>query len=116
MVPIRYVAQFIAVLALAQGLVQVTSSTVHAEPLGGAILNGAVGGQTSGYRGFFLPGIAPAPSVPVIECLDKSLIMSGHFSDRLDYECLRPKAPPLPLSQGFTFSDIRGPRKAFDGR
>ncbi len=83
----------IAALALILGFSLVAIETVQAEPLisvNGALANGGVDARAGGYRGFFLPGIAPITITPAVDCREGPSMFTGRFHERMDEDCARP--------------------------
>ena len=95
----------IAALALILGFSLATIETVQAEPLGsvnGALANGGVDARAGGYRGFFLPGIAPITITPAVDCREGPSVFTGRFHERMDEDCARPINANSTVSPGYS--------------
>ncbi len=118
----------IAALALILGFSLATIETLQAEPfssVNGALANGGVDARAGGYRGFFLPGIAPIPIAPTVECREGPSVSTGRFHERIDEDCARPTNASSTVSPGNSKSnvsdttgspDTRWPRQRHDNR
>ena len=98
----------IAALALILGFSLATIETVQAEPfssVNGALANGGVDARAGGYRGFFLPGIAPIPIAPTVECREGPSVSTGRFHERMDEDCARPINIGSTVSLGYSKSN-----------
>ncbi|MFQ5958808.1 MAG: hypothetical protein ACE5LF_05510 [Alphaproteobacteria bacterium] len=113
----RIVTRSIVALALVLGFSHTTIETARAEPLAldGGLPAGALDAR-GGYRGFFLPGIAPITIAPAIECREGPAVSTGRFHDRLGEDCARANRVNGTATHGAPMSDAVGPGESLDTR
>ncbi len=110
----RLVTRPVVTLALILGFSLAAIGTARAEPLNGVLPSGAVD-KSGGYRGFFLPGIAPITIVTVVECRQGPRLRS-HFDDRMDDDCARPKRANGATAPGAALPGADGPQETLRAR